>query len=52
MEKNFTMEEIEKTFRNYKVKRLDDGRIVGKGTHQELINLQGKYYVLHKYSDA
>ena len=31
---------------------LEAGKIVEKGTHQELINLQGKYYVLHKYSDA
>ena len=30
---------------------LEAGKIVEKGTHQELINLQGKYYVLHKYSD-
>ena len=31
---------------------LESGKIVEQGTHQELIKLQGKYYVLHKYSEA
>ena len=30
---------------------LESGKIVEKGKHEELINLKGKYYTLHKYSD-
>ena len=29
---------------------LDSGEIVEKGTHEELLKLQGKYYTLYKYS--
>ena len=29
---------------------LDDGELVEQGTHEELINLKGKYYTLYKYS--
>ena len=31
---------------------LENGRIVEKGTHDELIKLKRKYYILHKYSDS
>ena len=30
---------------------LESGKIVEKGKHEELINLKGKYYTLHKYSE-
>ena len=30
---------------------LENGRLVEKGTHEELMNLKRKYYTLHKYSD-
>ena len=30
---------------------LEKGKILEKGTHQELINLKGKYYTLQKYSN-
>ena len=30
---------------------LDSGRLIEKGTHDELLKLKGKYYNLYKYSD-
>ena len=30
---------------------MENGRLVEKGTHEELMNLKRKYYTLHKYSD-
>ena len=31
---------------------LENGRLVEKGTHKELMELKNKYYTLHKYSDS
>ena len=31
---------------------LENGRLVEKGTHKQLMELKDKYYTLHKYSDA
>ena len=42
MEKNFTMEEIEKTFRNYKVNELAEGIVVAKKSDGVIFNLGGK----------
>ena len=30
---------------------MDSGRLIEKGTHNELIKLKGKYYTLYKYSE-
>ena len=30
---------------------LDQGQLVEKGTHEELLKLKGKYYTLYKYSE-
>ena len=30
---------------------LDQGKLVERGNHQELIKLKGKYYTLYNYSE-